>query len=229
MKSLIKVTFVIAVIFASTFILAKVFGVLSVEQIKIWLEQAHQASDIVLVMAVIILLFADLFVAIPTLTICILAGYFLGFGLGATAALIGVMFAGICGYWMSRFYGERFLKRLLKQELQRQELKASFKQHGFVMILLSRAMPILPEVSACLAGMTFMPFLRFMLAWILVSLPYVLIAAYSGSISSLNDPKPAIITAVALTAVFAISWTVFKRKISRAGVVMATRENHVNK
>jgi uncharacterized membrane protein YdjX (TVP38/TMEM64 family) len=214
MKSLIKVTLVIAAIFASTFILAKVLGVLSVEQIQLWLELAHQTSDSVLVVVVIILLFADLFVAVPTLTICLLAGYFLGFGLGTIAALSGVMLAGICGYWISRFYGDNLLKRLLKQSQQRQQLKATFEQHGFVMILLSRAMPILPEVSACLAGMTLMPFLRFMLAWSLVSLPYVVIAAYSGSISNVNDPKPAIITAVGLTTVFAISWTVFKNKIN---------------
>lgn len=215
MKSLIKVTLVIAVIFASTFIFAKVFGVLSLEQIQSWLEQAHQASDSVLVVVVIILLFADLFVAIPTLSICILAGYFLGFGLGAFAALIGVMLAGTSGYWISRLYGERFLNRLLKQQQQREQLKVSFKKHGFVMILLSRATPILPEVSACLAGMTCMPFLRFKLAWCLVSLPYVLIAAYSGSISSVNDPKPAIIAALGLSAVFAICWTIFKRKVRR--------------
>ncbi|GAC17806.1 TVP38/TMEM64 family protein [Paraglaciecola arctica] len=220
MKSLIKVTLVIAAIFASTFVLAKMFGVLSIEQIQTWLEQAHQMSDVLLVMAVIILLFADLFVAVPTLTICLLSGYFLGFGLGAISALVGVMLAGSCGYWISHFYGEHFLKRLLKHEQQRQQLKATFEEHGFVMILLSRAMPIIPEVSACLAGMTLMPFLRFMLAWSMVSVPYVFIAAYSGSISSLSDPKPAIITAVGLTTFFAISWSVFKRKINRADRAM---------
>ena len=215
MKSLIKVILVMAVIFAATFLLAKVFGILSVEHIQRWLEEAHQTSNTLLIMVVVTLLFADLFVAIPTLTICILAGYFLGFGLGVIAALIGVTLAGVCGYWISRFYGDTFLRKLLKDEQQRQQLNASFQQHGFVMILLCRAVPILPEVSACLAGMTLMPFLRFMLAWAMVSVPYVLIAAYSGSISSVSDPKPAIITAVGLTASFAIGWAVFKRKIYR--------------
>jgi uncharacterized membrane protein YdjX (TVP38/TMEM64 family) len=72
-------------------------------------------------------------------------------------------------------------------------------------------MPILPEVTACLAGMTGMPFTKFLLAWSLSSVPYVLIASYAGSISSIDNPKPAILAALVLSAAFWLAWFIYHR------------------
>ncbi len=80
------------------------------------------------------------------------------------------------------------------------------------MILLSRAMPILPEVTACLAGMTKMKFSRFLLAWCLSTIPYVLIVSYAGSVSSLENPKPAIYTAIGISATLWAGWYLFNKK-----------------
>ncbi|OEE59221.1 hypothetical protein A1OO_17770 [Enterovibrio norvegicus FF-33] len=56
-----------------------------------------------------------------------------------------------------------------------------------------------------------MKFLTFVLSWITVTLPYTIIAAYAGSISSLDNPKPAILTAVALTSFFWCGWLLLNR------------------
>src|SRR5699024_3352362 len=48
----------------------------------------------------------------------------------------------------------------------------------------SRAVPIFPEVSACVAGITKMQFVRLLLASALSSVPYAISASYGGSISS---------------------------------------------
>lgn len=194
-----------------TFVLIKATGVLSVEQIEGWLQQAKQISPIYVGTIVALLLFSDLFIAIPTLTVTILAGYFLGLTYGVIAALTGIIFAGFFGYALSRYYGNAILSFLIKDEVKRQDAIATFQQHGFIMILLSRAMPILPEASACLAGMTKMPFSRFILAWLLSSVPYVLIAVYAGSISSVDNPKPAIFTAIGISASLWIAWFFYHR------------------
>ncbi|PMJ95717.1 hypothetical protein BCU12_05005 [Vibrio sp. 10N.261.55.A7] len=52
---------------------------------------------------------------------------------------------------------------------------------------------------------------RFMFAWLLSSVPYCMIAAYSGSISSLGNPKPALITAAVLTASLWVGWYFFRK------------------
>ncbi len=72
------------------------------------------------------------------------------------------------------------------------------------MIILSRA--ILPEVTACLSGMTHMSFGKFLIAWLISSMPYVIIISYAGSISSIDDPMPAIFTAIGITTLLWASW-----------------------
>jgi uncharacterized membrane protein YdjX (TVP38/TMEM64 family) len=81
----------------------------------------------------------------------------------------------------------------------------------FLMIIMSRASPILPEVSACMAGITGMKFRRFLLAWTINSVPFALIAAYSGSVSSISNPRPAIYAAISIYAVLWIGWWILKK------------------
>ncbi|WP_096085712.1 TVP38/TMEM64 family protein [Agaribacterium haliotis] len=212
MRALLKVIVILALLFAATFVLIKSTGLLSVAQIEAWLTAAKDLSPLYVGSIVALLLFADLFIAVPTLTVTILAGYFLGYSYGALSALLGMQLAGCCGYVISRRFGDSVFCFLLKDENKRAEAIASFQRHGFAMILLSRALPILPEVCACLAGMTRMPFLKFISAWSLSTTPYVLIAAYAGSLSSLENPKPAILTAIFMSFFLWCAWFIYHHK-----------------
>lgn len=211
MKSLIKVFLILVFCFATTFLLIKSTGVLTAEQIEGWLTQARELSPLYVGTIVVLLLFADLFIAVPTLTVTILSGYFLGHTYGAVSALSGVLLAGVCGYALSRYYGDTILGFLVKEEEKRNEMITTFQEHGFMMILLSRAMPILPEVTACLSGMTRMNFSKFLLAWVMSSVPYILIASYAGSISTIENPKPAIFTAIAISLLLWGFWYFYHR------------------
>ncbi|PCJ83544.1 MAG: hypothetical protein COA54_15270 [Thiotrichaceae bacterium] len=211
MKSLIKLFLIIATVFASTFLIIKLTGVLTVDQIEGWLIQAKELSPIYVGSIVALLLFADLFIAVPTMTIIILSGYFLGHSYGTIAALSGTMLAGVAGYAINRYYGNGIMAFLIKDEKKRREATSAFDKSGFAMILLSRAIPILPEATACLAGMTNMKFWKFLLAWSISTIPYVLIATYAGSISSVSDPMPAIFAAILISSVLWISWFLYHR------------------
>lgn len=211
MKSLLIVFLVIASIFATTFLIIKLTGVLTMGQIEAWLIQANELSPMYVGLLVALLLFADLFIAVPTLTVIILSGYFLGHTYGAIAALVGIIFAGLSGYTLSRYYGDSILGFLVKDENKRNDAILTFKKHGVMTIILSRALPILPETSACLSGMTRMNFTHFVFAWLISSVPYVLIASYAGSISSIENPKPAIFAAIGISALLWISWFVYHR------------------
>lgn len=215
MKGLAKLMLTLALVFASTFIVMKTTGILSVEKIEQLLTNAQTISVYYMAVVVVVLLFADLFIAMPTLTIIILSGFFLGPLAGFAAASAGLFASGVVGYGLSKVYGERLSKLLIKDDAERANAKRAFLKHGFLTILMSRAMPILPEVSACLAGITRMPFLRFILAWTISTVPYAAVASYAGSISSLDNPKPAILTAVSLTVFFWLCWFVFQRRIKR--------------
>ena len=202
--------------FALTFIFGRIFGILTIENVTNWLELAGSVDPIWLAGTVILLLFLDLFVAVPTLTITILAGFFLGFPAGATAAFTGMSLAAFSGYAISRIWGESAVSFLVRDKNDRQEMAETFQRNGPTMIVLSRAAPIVPEVTACMAGATNMRFSLYVGYFTLSTLPYVLIAAYAGSISSPDSPQPAIYAALTLYAALWIGWYFFRKKSRRS-------------
>ena len=212
MKSLIKVMVILGALFALTFVVGRVLGILTVENVRNWLDWAGQVDPVIVAGLVILLLFADLFVAVPTLTITILAGYFLGFPTGAATALAGMCLAAFSGYGISRIWGQSAIAFLVRHQDDREALAASFETSGPVIIMLSRAVPIVTEVSACMAGATRMPFSRYCTFFSIGTLPYVAIAAYAGSISSVENPTPAILAVLGLSATLWIAWAIFKQR-----------------
>ena len=212
MLHLLKIMAILAAFFASTFILLKATGFITIVKIELWLTQAEAASLPFVATIIVALLFADLFIAVPTLTVTILSGYFLGFEAGAAAALAGMTLAAFTGYGLSRRFGLKIFKAIMKDDTQHSAAKQAFTDHGFIMILLARVMPILPEVTACLAGFTHMRLMRFTTAWAFSTVPYVLIAAYAGSISSLDNPTPAIFAAIGISGIMWVFWFIAKRR-----------------
>jgi len=210
MKGMLKLMIILALFFASTFLILNATGLITLERITNWLTLAQESSPILIGSIVAFLLFADLFIAMPTLTIMILSGFFLGPLVGAAFSIMGLSLAGASGYGLSNRYGGRLVKTLIKDEAELERAVHSFRQFGTGTILLSRAMPILPEVSACMAGLTGMPKFKFAMAWMLSTVPYATIAGYAGSISTESNPKPAIIAAIALTTFFWLSWAIYR-------------------
>jgi len=212
MRPLLKVMLVLLCIFGSTFIVGRLLGVLTVDNVRTWLSLANEIEPVYVVATVILLLFADLFVAVPTLTITLLAGYFLGFPAGASAAFAGMSCAAFTGYALSWRWGEKGIDLLVRDEQQKAALRSEFQRSGPVMIVLSRAAPMIPEVTACMAGATGMAVWRYGLCFAVSTAPYALIAAYAGSISSLEDPRPAIFASLFLYAILWSCWFLFRRR-----------------
>lgn len=212
MRSLLKVMLTLGSIFALTFVVGRLLGILTVDNVRLWLEWAQSVDPVWVLSVVVLLLYADLFVAVPTLTITILAGFFLGFPAGAAAAFAGMSLAAFSGFWISRVWGEGAIALLIKDPGERRSLSRSFQQSGPFMIMLSRAVPIVPEVTACIAGATGMPFARYCVFYAVGTLPYVLIASYAGSISSIESPQPAIYAVLLLNVVLWGGWFLFRRR-----------------
>lgn len=212
MKQLITIALVLAAIFASTFIVIKLTGVLTVDDVKAALTTASEINPVYVSLVVIILLFSDLFIAIPNLTVCIFSGYFLGAVTGGISAMLGMLLAGVVGYFICWYYGPNLLLKIYKDPGKLQEMKEIFSEHGVMVLLTCRALPILPEVCSCLAGATRMPFWRFFLYYSISTIPYAFIAAYAGSKSTLNNPSPAIYTMIGISVVLWFSWLFFLRR-----------------
>lgn len=199
MKQLLTFGFGLGAAFASTLLLLALVGGFGAEELRDLAESVARIDRRWVALLVVGLLWADLFVAMPTMTLCLLAGYYLGAGWGGAAASAGMLGAGVSGYWISKRWGVGLLRRICRDEAKLAEVSELFGRRGPVALLLCRAAPILPEVSSCLAGATGMGFGRYLLYFGLASVPYGFVAALAGSASSLEDARPAVFTGLALT------------------------------
>ena len=212
MKELVKVIICIGAFFTLMMLVFNLTGWLTLERLEDALTWAKDQSGWAVGALVAFFLFLDLFVAVPTMSLGLLSGNFLGMGGGVLAFCVGCYAAGTTGFWISRRWGEKVLQRVLRDEGKREEMKACFERNGFMMIVLSRALPEVRVVTACLAGVTGMKFSKFIVAWTLATLPYALVVVYAGSISSLDKPTPAVVTAVLVTGTLWGAWSLFSRK-----------------
>ncbi|MEX0608219.1 MAG: VTT domain-containing protein [Balneolaceae bacterium] len=209
MKALIKFVVILGAFFTCTLLVFKLFDVLSVDEIKLWLSQAQQLSVWAIGSLIIFLLVIDLFIAVPTLSLTIFSGFFLGMEYGLLFSTIGMLLAGSMGYLLSKYKGERILNFVSKDQQQIQEMTTLFKTYGPISLILCRAAPMLPEVTSCLAGITKMPYLRYLLFYVIGTLPYAIIAVYAGSVSTVDNPQPALYTFIGLFGGLSIIWLIF--------------------
>ncbi len=211
-RDLLRIGLALAAAFAMGFVVLRWSGLLTLDDIRRWLAQAHAVEPLYVAGVVVALLFADLFVAMPTLTLAILAGYFLGAPLGAAAASVGMLSAGTCGYALGRRHGTAILSRIYRDQARMDAIRAVFAERGMFVLLVCRALPILPEVSCCLAGATRMPLRRFIAGFCIGTVPHAAIAAFSGSRSSMDKPWPAILALIVLPGGLWLCWYLLGRR-----------------
>ena len=134
----------------------------------------------------IVLLMADLLLPIPGTVVMSALGVVYGFWIGGLLSSIGAMFAGMLGYGVGRFFDEKFAKRWLgEKDFDRG--KSLFERSGAWVVAMSRALPILPEVLACMAGLLRMPFGKFVIALACGSVPMGFLFAWIG-VMGRNQP-----------------------------------------
>jgi len=213
LKALVKLYLIIIGIFALIFALVNLTGILSVEDIKNYLEQIQHAPKITIFLVVMILLASDVFLSVPTIFIVTYSGHILGFKLGLISSVSGMLISGTIAYILCRWFGNKALKLLLKKEEEIDEVNSLFHKMGFSMLLIARALPMLPEATCCLSGMMRFNFIKFLLYYLLGTLPYAIVLTYLGSISSSDNLTPAISGIVGVYVLLYLLWYFKLRKI----------------
>jgi uncharacterized membrane protein YdjX (TVP38/TMEM64 family) len=212
MKDLLKVAGALALLFALTLPLLRGTGLITEDGVQAFLEQAHSIHPGWLMLLVIVLLLFDLLVAIPTMTTILVAGFFLGPWLGGIASATGLMLLGSTGYALGNRFGRPLLSRLFGDEGRLADIEAAFQRNDLLVLFACQALPILPEVSACLAGVSRIGFARFCFGYGVGVIPFAFIVAWAGSASTLADPAPAIYTAIAVSVTLLGIWSLLRRK-----------------
>lgn len=116
-----------------------------------WLEQYGNWAWLV----GIALLISDLFLPIPGTLIMSAMGYLYGPWIGGLFAAVGSFCSGELAYWLCRAMGRKGALRILgEKDLAKGE--QIFNKVGGWIVVLSRWLPVFPEVIACMAGLTYM-------------------------------------------------------------------------
>jgi uncharacterized membrane protein YdjX (TVP38/TMEM64 family) len=131
-------------------------------------------------LAGLLLLVGDLVLPVPGTIVISALGYLYGVFIGGLISSLGLVLAGLSGYGIGRLCGEKFARRWLGDRDFEMGRRLFTKGGGWV-VAMSRALPILPEVISCTAGLVRMPFRQFLLALICGSVPMgFLFAAIGG-------------------------------------------------
>ena len=125
------------------------------------------------------LLISDLALPVPGTVVISALGYVYGTLLGGVIASVGLIAAGVLGYGLGRLCGEKFSRRWLGDGDYDKGARLFAKRGGWV-VALSRALPILPEVISCTAGLVRMPFRHFAVALACGSVPMGFLFAAIG-------------------------------------------------
>lgn len=156
------------------------------------------------------LLMADLLLPLPNSLIMSAFGYLYGWWWGGWLAVAGSFLAGALGYELCRRIGERALEVILGKK-DRSRGKRLFARAGGWLVALSRWLPVLTEVIACLAGMNHMSARKFYPALLAGVLPLGFTYAAIGALGVAN-PAWAIAISIGLPPVL---WGSFRLWLNR--------------
>ena len=144
------------------------------------------------------LLISDLALPIPTTAVIAALGMVYGPILGGLVASVGSVVSGLIGYGLCRHLG-RPCARWLSGERALATGERLFARAGGWVVALSRWLPILSEVVACLAGLSRMRFATFVGALLCGSIPLGFVFATIGHV---GEGRPILTLALAAVLPF---------------------------
>ncbi|OHB76392.1 MAG: hypothetical protein A2Z34_08595 [Planctomycetes bacterium RBG_16_59_8] len=167
----------------------------------------------------IALLISDLLLPIPATGVMAALGIVYGPVLGGAIGACGSVASALAGYGLARLAGPR-IARLIADERERERFQGFFDRWGGVAVIVSRPLPILPEVTSILAGLASMNFGRFLVALLLGTVPSAFLFASLGAVSA-EAPLEGIVIATILPLLIWIliaSWIGSRRSPPRPPV-----------
>ncbi len=173
----------------------------------------HQYGDWAWI-AAIVLLMADLLLPLPATLVMSALGYIYGAVIGGFIGAAGSFMAGSLGYWLCRWLGESAAIQLLGAKDYARGKNLSNNVGGWIVVL-SRWLPVFPEVISCMAGLTRMRAGYFHIALLCGSLPLGFTYAFVGS-TGISHPAVAIGLSAGLPPLI---WTMvrlyFRKKLKK--------------
>lgn len=186
------------------------------DQAAVWLQGFGRWAWAV----ALLLLVADLVLPVPGTAVMAALGYIYGAPLGGLIGATGSFLGGAVAYGLCRLTGRRGARWLVgeKDLVRGERLFAAF---GGWLVAISRWLPLLPEVIACLAGLVRMRPATFFPALLCGSLPLAFTYAGVGA-AGLNNPRLALLISAVLPPAL---WLVLGRYLTRRAADAAAEKD----
>ncbi len=173
-------------VFAIILIPFMLFG----DQIEVWTEHFVATMAVHKGMVALVLgglLASDIFVPVPSSLVSTAAGGLLGLLPGMLTSWLGMTISCVIGFWVGAKFGRPAAERFVGvNELDR--LEKLSRRYGDWAVLVSRPVPMLAEASVLFAGISHMPWWRFILLVTLsnlgISAVYAVVGALSANVNS---------------------------------------------
>ena len=143
------------------------------------------------------LLILDLFLPILGTVVMSALGLVYGWFIGGLLSALGSIAAGLLAYGLAHKLGRKAVLWLTGENGLAEGERLFHGKTGGWLVAFSRWMPVLPEVVACLAGITKMPFKRFFAALCAGCFPMGFIFAWIGETGN-DQPMIALILSAGL-------------------------------
>ncbi len=153
------------------------------------------------------LLIIDLFLPILGTVVMSALGLVYGWFWGGLISGVGATGAGLLAYGLSRKLGRKAAQALTGEDGLTEGERLFQGEAGGWLVAFSRWMPVLPEVVACLAGLSRMPFKRFSGALCAGCFPMGWVFAWIGSTGN-HQPVLALSLSAGLPPLI---WGIFRR------------------
>jgi len=161
------------------------------------------------------LMAADLVLPVPSSAVMNWYGLSYGTWLGGLVGASACVAASVAAYWLCRWLGRPAALRIAgERDLER--TRVFFSRWGALAIVAARPVPMLAEAVFCLAGMSRMPFGRFLAASAVGAVPFAVAFAYLGSLGrSLEEPATFMVISIAVPMVLWIPVAVWLGRRAR--------------
>jgi len=164
--------------------------------------------------AAIFLLITDLFLPVPSTAVMAALGLIYGTVLGGSIGSVGSCLAGATAFFTCRVLGHGAAERIAgKKDLARGE--RLFASVGGWLVALSRWLPLVAEVVACMAGLARMPVRTFLVALASGSVPMAFTFAAVGHAGQENLALALALSALLPLVIWPVAQYLLMRKKKR--------------
>ena len=149
------------------------------------------------------------------------AGFIFGPVKGTVALMMGAFLGTTATFFISRFFGGRFVDRIIKGKAK--EFEASLNKNGFKVILFIRLIPLIPwEVVNYASGISNIKYRDYIFATLLGIFPSVVIQTFfTDRLSNFNLKDPTLLIAVGAFFLLGAIPAIYLKNKKKKGQTMA--------